>query len=58
MVNGEEDREEEAWRMTVDAARELGGSAEQLGKINVYGRQCYIRIDRLRHGAIDRHGSI
>ena len=32
MVNDEEDREEEARRMTVDAARELGGSVEQLGK--------------------------
>ena len=28
----EEDREEEARRITVDAARELGGSVEQLGK--------------------------
>jgi len=32
MVNDEEDREEKARRMTVDAARELGGSVEQLGK--------------------------
>ena len=35
MVIGEEDREEEleeAWRMTVDAALELSGSVEQLGK--------------------------
>ena len=32
MVHDEEGREEEARRLTVDAARELGGSVEQLGK--------------------------
>ena len=31
-IVNDEDREEEARRMTVDAARELGGSVEQLGK--------------------------
>ena len=33
IVNGDEEgREEEVRRITVDAARELGGSVEQLGK--------------------------
>lgn len=33
MVNDEGEREEEARRMTVDAARELGGSVGKLGKV-------------------------
>ena len=32
VVNGDEGREEEARRITVDAAREFGGSVEQLGE--------------------------
>ena len=32
MVNDVEDREEEAQRMTINAAPELGGAVEQLGK--------------------------